>query len=271
MRNKYESILIDHIHENQVVIITLNRPSRLNALSSQVIQDLLDVCLELESNETARVVVLCGAGRAFCAGADLTNFGKNTNIEKKDWHYPSQEHFSRIILKLAQIPQPIIACVQGYAAGAGFSLALAADIRIGGKTFKAMPSFINLGLTGCEMGTSFHLPRFVGSSVASMVLLTGDAIEAEQALRTGLVSAIYEDSEVRDEGVKLAKRMCDKTSFLGLRLTKRQLRSAADGGSLAAVIHSEDVRQVLCMHDRSSKAFMKKMIARFTKKKSSKL
>merc|ERR1719233_1718006 len=220
----------------------------------------------------ARVVVLGGAGKAFCAGADLA--ASSMGVGGRKWnglHFPNQEHFSRVILKLAQIPQPVIACTQGAAAGGGFSLALAADIRLAGKSFKGIPSYINLGLTGCEMGSSFHLPRFVGASTASMILLTGDAIEADQALRTGLVSGVYEDSDVRSEGLKLAQRMCEKTSWLGLRLTKRQLRSAGDGGSLAATIHSEDVRQVLCLHDASSKAFMKKIIARFGKKKKSKL
>jgi len=272
MTNKYSTILVERKFKDQVVIVTLNRPKRLNAMTYELMQELYDVCLELESDDKARVVVLGGAGKAFCAGADLS--ASAMGVGGRKWnglHFPNQEHFSRVILKLAQIPQPVIACTQGAAAGGGFSLALAADIRLAGKSFKGIPSYINLGLTGCEMGSSFHLPRFVGSSTASMILLTGDAIEAEQALNTGLASGVYEDSEVLNEGVKLAQRMCEKTSWLGLRLTKRQLRAAADGGSLAATIHTEDVRQVLCLHDRSSKAFLAKMIKRFAKKKKSKL
>ena len=160
--------------KGDVVVITLNRPRRLNAMSFELMQELYDALCALETDARARVVVLLGAGKGFCSGADLIAAATGRGGRRwKGSHFPNQQHFSRVILKLAAIPQPVIACVHGHAAGGGFALALAADVRLAGASFKGHCAFVRLGLSGCEMGSSFFLPRYVGHSVASELMLTG--------------------------------------------------------------------------------------------------
>ena len=201
--------------KGDVVVITLNRPRRLNAMSFELMQELYDTLCALETDARARVVVLVGAGKGFCSGADLVAAATGHGGRRwKGSEFANQQHFSRVILKLAAIPQPVIACVHGHAAGGGFALALAADVRLAGESFKGHCAFVRLGLSGCEMGSSFFLPRYVGHSVASELMLTGDVIAAPRALATGLVSAVHPDAALLAEGVALAhfSRRC-RNSF----------------------------------------------------------
>lgn len=163
----------------------------------------------------------------------------------------NQELFSRVILKMTQVPQVIICCLHGAASGGGFALALAADMRIAAESTKMNAAFIAIGLSGCELGTSFHLPRLCGLSNASEILMTGDFVNAQDAFRLGIVNKTCPDEDLYDTALVLARK-CLKSSWLGLRLTKKLLRGNADGSSLEASIHSENLSQLLCLNDKKT-------------------
>ena len=163
--------------------VTLNRPDRLNALNHAMVEDLLDYFGSAVEDTARRVIVLRGAGRAFCAGVDI----KETTIARhKDAveGLTEQRRFSEIIRRMRRCPQPVIALVHGPASGGGFSIALAADVRIAGETARMNAAFIRIGFSGSDMGSSYFLPRLVGLSVASELLLTGRFVDAERALRS---------------------------------------------------------------------------------------
>jgi enoyl-CoA hydratase len=146
---------------------------------------------------------------------------------------------------MRRLPQVFIACVHGPACGGGFALALASDVRLAGSSARMNAAFIRIGLSACDIGVSYFLPRLVGASVASELLLTGRFIHAERALATGLVSAVVPDDQLETEARKLAQEML-ATTPLGLRLTKECLAASIDASSLEQVIAMEDRNQILC-------------------------
>ena len=160
--------------------------------------------------------------------------------------------------------------MHGSCAGGGLALSLCCDIRVAGESSKFVASFINIGLSGCELGTSFYLQRLVGLTHASELLLTGDTIDAQRAERINLVNAVVEDKEVMNRSLAIAKKMVN-ASPLGLKLTKRQVRNASEVMSLHAALHSEDVGQVLCLNDKETMDLMRakteKFVAKFSKSK----
>ena len=155
-----------------------------------------------------------------------------------------QREVSEIVMLMRRAPQPIIAAVHGPACGGGFAMALAADVRIAGESARMNAAFIRLGLSACDVGVSYFLPRIVGASIASELLLTGDFIHADRALATGLVSRVVPDAELESAARELASRML-RNSPLALRLTKECLKVNIDAGSLEAAIAIEDRNQVL--------------------------
>jgi enoyl-CoA hydratase len=155
-----------------------------------------------------------------------------------------QRHIAELALLMRRAPQPIIAAVHGAAAGGGFAIALASDVRIAGESARMNAAFIRLGLSACDVGVSYFLPRIVGASVASELLLTGDFIHADRALATGLVSRVVPDAELESAAREMAGRML-RNSPLALRLTKECLKVNLDAGSLEAAIAIEDRNQVL--------------------------
>src|ERR1044072_6819962 len=190
-----QPLLIEH--DDGVDRVTLNRPEHLNALDPALIEALNVYFQGLQRNRSTRVVVLKGAGKNFCAGLDL----KAAMARRAGQQEPpgvtesldSQRRIADIVMLMRRSPQPITALVQGAAAGGGFALALAADIRIATKSARMNCAFIKLGLGGCDIGTSYFLPRLVGVSVASELILTGRFIGAERALAVGLVSEVVEE------------------------------------------------------------------------------
>ncbi|MEH2479493.1 enoyl-CoA hydratase/carnithine racemase [Nitrobacteraceae bacterium AZCC 2146] len=236
-------------HADGVDRVTLNRPDSLNALDPAMI-DALNAYFEgLQRNRTTRVVVLKGAGPAFCAGLDL----KHAMAKRAERQEPpdvtdsldSQRRIADIVMLMRRCPQPIVALVHGAAAGGGFALALAADIRIAAKSARMNCAFIKLGLGGCDIGTSYFLPRLVGVSVASELILTGRFINAERALAVGLVSEVVEEGQLDDAAVPYIDAMMN-ASPVGLRLSKECLNMSVDAGSIEQVIAMEDRNQVLC-------------------------
>ena len=223
--------------------LTLNRPDRLNALSHTMVAELRDYFGHIVEDSECRVVVMRGAGRAFCAGVDI----KETTIAKHTDAVPAlieQRNFSDIIRRTRRCPQPVIALVHGAATGGGFSIALAADVRLAGQSARMNAAFIKIGFSGSDMGSSYFLPRLVGQSIASELLLTGRFVDAERALRIGLVSEIVPDDMLEAAGESLARDML-ATGPLGLRLTKEAL-NANINASLDDAIALEDRNQIMC-------------------------
>ncbi|QOZ22937.1 enoyl-CoA hydratase/isomerase family protein [Bradyrhizobium sp. CCBAU 51753] len=236
-------------HHDGVDWVTLNRPDSLNALDPSLI-DALNVYFQgLQRNRDTRVVVLRGAGANFCAGLDLKHAmarrGTQTEPPGVTESLDSQRRIADIVMLMRRAPQPIIALVQGAAAGGGFALALAADIRIAAKNARMNCAFIKLGLGGCDIGTSYFLPRLVGVSVASELILTGRFINAERALAVGLVSEVVEAADLDAAANPYVDAMMT-ASPVGLRLSKECINMSVDAGSIEAVIAMEDRNQVLC-------------------------
>jgi enoyl-CoA hydratase len=235
--------------DGPVAWLTLNRPDSLNAMSRQLVNELRDFFGGLPGRPELRVVVLRGAGRAFCAGLDLKEAGGGGDAgvgSGPSAGLRAQRRISELALMMRRAPQPIIACVHGAASGGGFALALASDVRLAGKSARMNAAFIRIGLSACDVGVSYFLPRIVGASVASELMLTGRFIEADRALATGLVSAVVDDDALEAEARQLVDEML-ATSPLGLKLTKEGLNMSLDAGSLEQVIALEDRNQILCV------------------------
>jgi enoyl-CoA hydratase/carnithine racemase len=236
----YQHLIVES--RGQADWVTLNRPEQLNTLNPLLLQELNHYFAGLERNYAVRVVVLQGAGRAFCAGLDMKAGGATDR--RPDAMLQSQREFSGLVMRMRRCPQPVIGLLHGHAAGGGFSIALGCDVRIAAAGTKMNCAFIKIGLSGCEMGASYHLPRLVGTSVAAELLYTGRFIDAERALRVGLVSDVVPADQLQAAGRALADDML-ATAPLGLRLTKECFWAAVDGNDLPSVIAMEDRNQVL--------------------------
>lgn len=234
--------------EGEVVWAKLNRPERLNALNPELVDALREFFTGLYWRRDVRVVVLEGAGGAFCAGLDLKERRETSEDRSIGAGLTAQRRISEIVIAMRRCPQPIVACVNGAAAGGGFALALASDVRIATPTTRMNAAFIRIGLSACDIGVSYFLPRMVGSSVAAEYMLTGRFIDAERAYQLGLVSRIVEPAALEAEARAFADDMLHATP-LGLRLTKEALNHAIDAQGLEAAIAMEDRNQILASAD----------------------
>jgi enoyl-CoA hydratase len=234
--------------DGDVIWATMNRPDRLNALSRDLVKALRDFFVDLYWRRDVRVVVLTGAGNAFCAGLDLKERGENTGGRSIGAGLTRQREISEIVIAMRRCPQPIIACVNGAAAGGGFALALASDVRIATPNVRMNAAFIRIGLSACDIGVSYFLPRMVGSSVAAEYMLTGRFIDAKRAYELGLVSRVVEKDQLEAEAKGFVDDMLHATP-LGLRLTKEALNHAIDANGLEAAIAMEDRNQILASSD----------------------
>jgi enoyl-CoA hydratase len=239
--------------ETGVLLVTMNRPDKLNAINFELIEAFESLFRELDDSESIRVIILTGAGRGFCSGADLFQVVENSNNET----FRSAENHLRLVQKrysnlcsgLRRIPQPVIAAVNGAASGGGFALALASDVRIATPEALFIASFINIGLSGGEMGSSYFLPRMVGMSRASEILLTGRRVLADEAERIGLVNRVVPREKLIPEALSIARAMLEKSPG-GLRLTKRVIGINAGTASLEAALELEDRNQTLMATSR---------------------
>ena len=244
MPARYETLSLRR--DGPVIWCTLNRPDALNALSRQLVNDLRAFYGELAKDTATRVVVLRGAGRAFCAGLDLKEGGaEQAGTGTVAGGMRGQRHIAELALMMRRLPQVFVACVHGAACGGGFMLALASDLRIAGESARMNAAFIKLGLSGCDVGVSYLLPRLVGASLAAELILTGRFVHAGRARELGLVSAVVPDDQLEAEAQKLVDDLL-ATSPLGLRLSKECLNASLDAGSMEAVVAMEDRNQILC-------------------------
>jgi enoyl-CoA hydratase/carnithine racemase len=229
-----------------VVVLRLNRPERLNAINEVMQTELIQVLDDLADDASARAIVLTGAGRGFCAGIDMRDFGPGmleATAPALD-RMRFQEKMAALAEALRAVPAPVIAAVNGPCVGAGFALCLASDIRICSAAASFGNAAILLGLSGAEMGMSYHLPRIVGTSVAADWMLTGRTVSAAEADRRGLISELVEPDQLTDRAVELASLIAD-LSPLGVQLTKRALQVNTDAANLSSALELENRNQVI--------------------------
>ncbi|HEY5107995.1 MAG TPA: enoyl-CoA hydratase-related protein [Acidimicrobiales bacterium] len=227
--------------------ITLDNPARLNSMSFALVGDLYAAIAEVAADNDCRVVVLTGAGRAFCSGLELEHAGLPPGAEDLGRHrmgLRAMEFMGGVVPALRNMPQPVVAAIKGPAYGGGMCLSLGADIRLAGRSAVFCGAGITNGLTGCELGVSWLLPRAVGTSRSNEILLTGRKVEADEAERIGLVSQVMADDEVLDRALEMATHMVS-LSPLGLTLTKDTLWGALEVGSLQTAVDLENRTQLL--------------------------
>ena len=224
--------------------LMLNRPDALNAISLQMVHELNDYFGKLYHDRSVRVVVMRGAGRAFCAGLDIKEAAGREEPVPFGGGFGFQGFLADVYVKMRRCPQPIIAAVHGAASGGGFAFALASDVRIASESARMNAAFIKIGLSACDMGVSYFLPRAVGTSIAAELMLTGRFINAQRALATGLVSEVVAEDQLEASAEALAQEML-ATSPMGLRMTKEGLSLSIDAPSLEAAMAIENRNQLM--------------------------
>jgi len=245
-----------------VDIVSLNRPDALNAVSATMLAELTAYLTSLYDDLDTRVVILRANGRAFCAGAELSPevFAAPGEGRAKR-QFQMQQRFSGIVRLMRSCPQPIVALIHGAACGAGFSLALASDVRFASPQARMNAAYIRVGVGGCDMGSGYLLPRLVGVSVASELLLSGRFIEAERARVVGLVSDVVPEDQLLETGLAFAADLM-RASPMGLRFTKQTLNALIDAPSLETALALEDRQQVILLetsdHHEAVAAFREK-------------
>lgn len=230
---------------NGVATITLNRPERLNALTFDVYRELTDTFAALRTETDVRVVVIAGAGRAFCSGGDVHDIiGELFNRDVE-----GLLEFTRMTCELVRniraLHKPVIASLNGTTAGAGACIALASDIRIASEAAKIAFLFVKVGLSGADMGAAYLLPRVVGLAKATELLYTGDFISAQEAERIGLYNRVVPGDQVAETTRELAERLAQGPAF-ALAKTKELLDREANM-SLEAALECEAQAQAICM------------------------
>jgi enoyl-CoA hydratase len=227
-----------------IAVLTLNRPEKLNALSYELVQDLHAAIDGIRANYDCRVVVLTGAGRGFCSGLDLSDpnpqAGGGTEFPRSGMRW--QELIADLTARIHRLRQPVIAAVNGPAYGGGFGIALACDMRIASESARFCTQFIKLGIGGCDIGVSYTLPRIIGAGPAFDLILTARVVDADEALRLGIVSRLSES--VVDDALAIAETLCSYGKF-GVESTKQVMWANLDASSLEAALHLENRSQIL--------------------------
>ena len=233
--------ILDIQDHGQAQVVSLNRPERLNAINQPMSEALLGYFEARRRDTACRVILVRGAGRGFCSGADLKAAGQPDQLRdgrEGDWVLKD------MLKAMRACPQPIIALVHGAAAGGGLAIALAADVILAGESAAFHPAFIKIGLSASELGVSWRLQRTVGLSVAREMLLTGRPMLAADARRTGLVSRVVADDELLPTGLALADEML-RAAPDALRVSKRSFDGALEISDFATALEFEERGQIL--------------------------
>jgi enoyl-CoA hydratase/carnithine racemase len=228
-----------------VAWLTLNRPERLNALTFEVYRELTDTFAALSTDKEVRVVVITGAGRAFCSGGDVRDIIGDLQTLDINGHLEFTRMTCTLIRNMRRLPQPIIASLNGTVAGAGACIALASDLRVASEAARIAFLFVKVGLSGADMGACFLLPRFVGLAKATELLTTGDFITAQEAERIGLYNRVVAADELEAATQELAAKLARGPRF-ALALTKELLNRELDV-SLDTALEWEAQAQALCL------------------------
>lgn len=259
MIGPFETIALDR--DGGTLLATLNRPEKLNAIDSTMFGELRELAEACEEDADLRVVILTGAGRGFCSGADLESIAALPATGTPEF-MRFQERGAAAVAAFRTLTKPVIAAVNGPAAGGGLALALAADVRLAAPEARFNVAFVRLGLSGADVGVSWLLPRVVGLGHASELMLTGRLIDADEALRIGLVNRVVAADELLDQARELGSEISRNSPF-GVRLTKQALQLNVDAPSIEAAIAIENRNQVLA----SRTADMGEAVAAFLEKR----
>jgi len=248
--------------------LTLNRPEQLNAMTAELCEALHAEVRAIAADRTCRAVIITGAGRGFCAGLDLRGYGAapgNDGSDEPRDRLTNQQHMSTLVLALRALPQPVIAAVNGPAAGFGMALALGSDIRYASSEAVFRIAFINIGVSNCDMGTSWLLPRLIGASRAHELMLTGRRVGAQEALAIGLVADVVQEGLL--ERAQRAAREIAALAPWGVRLTKQGMWTALEIPSERAAVEYEDRQQIMATFGKAPPeavaAFLEKHPAEF--------
>jgi enoyl-CoA hydratase len=255
----YETILVDV--DGGVATVTVNRPDKRNALNSRVRSEVVAALDALRDDDSVRVVVFTGAGeKAFVAGADIGEFAERTPLEQRE-----AMTGRRVFDEIAAFPKPTIAMINGFCLGGGCELALACDVRVASDAARLGQPEINLGIIPGGGGTQ-RLPRVVGTGQAMRLILSGEIVDAAEALRIGLVDVVHPAGELRERTMEFARGMAAK-SPVALRMAKAAVRAAAEM-PLAAGLAYETELFVTCFGSEDKRegvaAFLEKRPAEFT-------
>jgi enoyl-CoA hydratase/carnithine racemase len=243
MANEYKTISVEK--RGEVDWLTLNRPEAMNAISLDMVGELNDYFGKLYHDASVRVVVMRGAGRAFCAGLDIKQHdGRSPQAVPFGGGFGFQGYLADVYIKMRRCPQPIISLLHGPACGGGFAFALASDIRLAGESVRMNAAFIRIGLSSCDMGVSYFLPRLVGGSIAAELMMTGRFVHAQRALAIGLVAEVVPDDQLEAAAQPWIEDLLH-ASPMGLRMTKEGLAMAIDAPSLEAAMAIENRNQTL--------------------------
>ena len=241
-----DSVLITH-PSPEVALVTMSRPDRLNAMDTTLVEGLYAAFEEIEADGACRVVILTGAGRGFCAGLDLAGYGPPPGPlgpSGAQRGMAVQKRIAGLIPRMRSLPQPIIAAVNGPAAGGGLALVLGSDIRLAARTARFIVAFIRVGVSGCDIGTSWLLPRLVGVARAHELMLTGREFDADEALRIGLVTHLHDDSELMGAALAKADELLAHGAW-AVSLTKEAMWASLEIPGLQAAIDLENRQQIL--------------------------
>lgn len=264
MTHNYEDAIFEK--EEGIATLTLNLPDRLNALSVGIREALLRATEDVAADDDTRVLLITGAGRAFCSGADVRGLAGQTEIRSGEvGRRGIMGPLSLPVLRLSQLEKPVIAAVNGVAAGAGFGLAMACDIRIASENARFISVFVRRGLPA-EWGLSHFLPRVVGAAKALEIMWTGEAIDAREAERIGLVSKVAPPDDLMKETRALATKLA-KGPPIAIELIKRAVYTGLESNNLAAQLGYETYAAGVCVRTEDFgegvKAFLEKREAAF--------
>ncbi len=262
-------VLVSERPSEKIALLRLNRPDELNAMTAELCGELHSELDRLAEDRSCRAIVLTGNGRGFCAGLDLRGYGQAPGNDGSDAardRLGNQEHMSRLILKLRETPQPVIAAVNGPAAGFGFALTLGCDIRYAAESAVFRAAFLNIGVSNCDMVTSWLLPRLIGASRSHELMLTARRVDATEAERIGLVAAVVADDALLDRALDAAEQIAAWAPW-GVRLTKQGMWTALEIPSARAATEYEDRQQIMATHGvalpEAVSAFLEKRPAEF--------
>jgi 2-(1,2-epoxy-1,2-dihydrophenyl)acetyl-CoA isomerase len=256
------TVLVDVDGETGVATLTLNRPDALNSLTVPMKGDLLAALRRVEREASIRAVILTGAGRAFCAGQDLK---ERLQPDAAPLGVELRERYNPIIRAMRSLPKPIVGAINGVAAGAGASLAMACDLRIAADTASLALAFGRVGLVP-DSGATWFLPRLVGATRAAEIALLGDPVTAADAQQMGLVGRVVPAADLATEARAVAARLAAGAPH-AIALTKRALNAAWERdleGALEYEAHLQDMAGRTNDHAEGMAAFLEKRPARFT-------
>ena len=233
--------------EGRIGLLTFSRPEQYNAIDRTMMLELETFWRERQWDDSVGVIVLDGgAAKGFCAGLDMKTFGPEIFAMAPAAMYDGQRRLARLLLAMRRVPQPIVCAVHGAAAGLGFSFAMASDVRVVSEDARFSAAYINIGLGGADMASSYFLPRLIGAGRAAEFLLTGSWMSAADAGSLGFASRVVPRERLLPTALELARTMASKNP-LGLRMTKEALSVSLDAGGLEACLEMEDRNQTMLM------------------------